>query len=83
MNTIFRNWWYMGAVTGIFIPTQTPALRALLSKLVPADEVGRCTCSPQLFEQDRLADIALELNNTEDKQRCKRQTDICPEGAPV
>jgi len=36
-----RNWWYMGAVTGIFIPTQTPALRALLSKLVPADEVGK------------------------------------------
>ena len=30
----------MGAVTGIFIPTQTPALRALLSKLVPADEVA-------------------------------------------
>ena len=40
MSTIFRNWWYMGAVTGIFIPTQTPALRALLSKLVPADEVA-------------------------------------------
>ena len=34
-----RNWWYLGAVTGLFVPTQTPALRALLSKLVPADEV--------------------------------------------
>lgn len=36
-----RTWWYINAVTGIFVPTQTPALRALISKLVKGDEVGK------------------------------------------
>ena len=34
-----RDWWFANAVLGIFVPSQTPALRACLSKVVRPDEV--------------------------------------------
>ena len=35
----FPSRWYITAVLGIFLPTQTPALRALISKIVGKHEV--------------------------------------------
>ena len=40
-----RNMMYLNAALGIFIPTQTPAMRAMLSKIVEPDEIGKVRSS--------------------------------------
>ena len=66
--TTFRNWWYIDAVTGLFIPTQTPAMRALLSKLVPADEVLTSSDLTKLYLNKKT--------HSTDKQKYNRQTGL-------
>ena len=40
-----RNMLYLNAALGIFIPTQTPSMRAMLSKIVESGEVGKVSTS--------------------------------------
>ena len=44
-----RDWWFANALLGIFVPSQTPALRALLSKVVRPDEVRVFSCANDLL----------------------------------
>ena len=52
---IWCSRWYITSVLGIFLPTQTPALRALISKIVAKHEVLICR---NYFSNDKLNPFA-------------------------